>query len=204
MPPNTINEIIQELKTKTGVPKEDSHLFGETVTHLTDGMDSYFNVVQNIREFCGLANPTLTVYKQKLTKAESLAAQKRLLLRVLRNELDKMNRAQVGVNEISSSIKEAAEKMTILQNRLKNKSDAQSVSIRRFGESTGEKLTKAYTGIIEINGKLKNQIKTIENLKIQIERSESHVSTAELRNVAVHSAEKLINDCNEYRKIQTF
>lgn len=203
MPWKTINDEIHELRTKNGGSKEDSHLFGETVTHLMNGMDAHFNAVQSIREWCGLAKSVLTAYNQQLNKAESSAAQKTLLVRVLGNEIDKMNRAEVQLTTISTNFHQAAGKLTTLQNRLKNKSDADSKSMKRFAESLGHKLNKAHTDIDETKTKLQDKIRTIENLKVQIEKTESYVSAAELRNIAVQSVQNLIADCNEYSKIQT-
>lgn len=161
-------------------------------------MDSYFNVVQSVREWCGLTIPLLTTYKN-LNKSE-----KSLLLGIFGNAINKMSRAQIELNEISSNIKEAAGKMTTLQDHLKNKSDARSKSVQKFAESIGSKLNKAHTEITEINEKLKNQIETIENLKVQLEEPESYSTTSEPRNIAIDSAQKLIADCVEYRKIATY
>lgn len=200
---NTINEIIQELRVNDGIPKESAQLVGDTVTDLMNGNDGYSNALQSVREWCGLTKPLLTAYIQQLNKAESSTAQKTLLLRILGNEIDKMNRVEKELNNITRHFKQAAWKFTILRNQLNDKSDAESKAIKRFAELSGIKLNRACTAIDEAKEELKEKIETIGNLKIQIERAESYVSTAELRNIAVQSAQKLIDDCNEYIKVTT-
>lgn len=204
VPWNKIREILEDLKTRNGFAKQDAGLVGGTVTHLMNVMDSYFSVVQHMREWCGLAKPLITVYNKKLDTAENSATQKSLLLRVLENEMNKINRAEVKLNDISSNLREAAEKMTIVRNHLKNKSDAQSVSIRGFVESAGARLHSARIAIDQTNANSKNIVNTIRNLKAQIEETNNYESTAELRSSAVQSGQKLIVDCDEYRKISNY
>lgn len=201
VPWNRINGKIQELKNLKGVSKNDAELFGETVTSVMNGMDARFNAIQNIREWCGLASGLLTTYNRQLNKAESSTVQKTLLVRVLGNEIDKMDRARVQLDSISSNFKEAAGKMTTMQNRLKNKSDAESKLIKKFVESFDDELNRACTKIDETNRQLQDRIKTIDNLKVQIEGTGSYVSTDELRSITAQSVQKLIADCNEYRKL---
>lgn len=186
---NGIKDIIQEIKAKTGIPKEHANLVGGTVTHLMNAMDSYFNVIQNMREWCGVAKPLLTVYSKKLNEPEHSAAKTTLLVRVLGHEVDKMNRAQSDLRDISSNFKDAAEKMTPLRNH--------------FGESC-EKVNRAYISTEETSEKLKEKIQMIRNLKTQIEEAESLTSTAEFRAHADQSIQNLIADCEEYRKISNY
>lgn len=164
VPPNTINEILQEFETKMAVFNEDRHFFSETVTLLMDEKDSYFGVVQNVHEWCGYEIPLLTAYK----KINYSANRRAVLLTILRNRIAKMNEVQIKLNKIPLTMKKAAGKMTTLQDLLKNKSDEQSKSVQRFAETTN----RVYTGIIVINEKINNQIETIKNLKVQIEGSE--------------------------------
>lgn len=197
MPPNIINEIItsnDDFSTQRGVFKEDSSHFGNIKTHLMDVKDSHFSAVQTVHEWCGLAIQLLTTYK-KLNNLENESRRRTVLVRALDD--DKLSQAQNNVNKISSDLKEASEEMKILQDHHQNEPNS---SVLSFAQTTGSKLNKAHTGSAEINEKLKTQIETIKSLKVQIQESESH---SELSNVAIESAEKLIADCVEYRKIAT-
>lgn len=107
-----------------------------------------------------------------------------VVLTVLENKINKLKQVQVNLNRFFSSFKEAAEKIT--------NDDAKSKAIQSFAEATGGKLNTTDTG-------LKNQIETLENLKVQIEASKSNASTSELQTATIDSVRKLITNCVEYR-----
>lgn len=197
LPPNTINETVQELKLKAGTSRisvEDAGLFGDAITALMNGIDSYSSAAGNVREWCGLAKSLLAVYK----RSEVPTTRKSLQLKALANQITTLRQMQENFNRFFSSLEQAAGKVAIVQDHVKNKDDADNKAIQSLAAATGEKLNRAHTQSIEYNEKLKNQIETLENLKVQFGASESNVSTTELRSSANDSVQKLIDNCVEY------
>lgn len=181
-------DLSQQLIAETVPPKtlnetiKDEHNSAEAITSILNGKDSHFYAALNIHEWCGLAAGMLPPYI-KLNSSKVATGRKRIVLAVLEDEINKLGEMQVHLGRFFSSFKEAAEKLT---------NDDAKKAIQSFAEATEGKLNR--------DG-LKNQIEILENLKVQIEAYEP---TSDLENTVIESAQKLINNCVEYRKLSTF
>lgn len=93
-----------------------------------NGIDAYFTASQNVYEWTGLVVPLLRVYIQ-LFKGYNQAksdGQKKLLLQVLEDGVERMNAAQEELGKSSSAFNSAAGKLTALHSRFAIEFDEKS------------------------------------------------------------------------------
>lgn len=115
-------------KYRDDYSQESADLIGLVKQHMMDSQDSYFMATQSIYQWCGLVTPLLKAYLQ-LFKDNSLqknAAQRTLLLKVLDDGIEKMNKAQNDLDLSSRSFNLAAGNLTSLYTRLQLESDEKS------------------------------------------------------------------------------
>ena len=177
------------------LPKEDAQLIGETRTLLYDIMDAFFSASQDIKECFGVASSSLNAFVKIIDKN----AAQGILSRAFHN--DKLRDAQKKLEETSTHFKAATEKMNIIKSQFENKSGENNEAILNLSKNLIDLFEKGYTNVDALVEKVKDEIKVIDNLKSQIEKSKSFTinnDVAELRDSVVQSAQKFIADYTEH------
>lgn len=109
-------------------------------------MDAYFRAVQSVYEWCGLTIPLLQIYNKLFTGSMNQGkfnAQRALLLKVLGDGIQKMEKAQDELAASSRSFNSAAGKLTSLKKRLESDFDERS---EYFENKKKDLRMKAYIG----------------------------------------------------------
>ncbi|XP_037028891.1 hemolysin E, chromosomal-like [Bradysia coprophila] len=170
-------------------------LLGEIHTRLLNSRDAYDSLSQSAKEWCGFSKGLLIAYNKLfdgLTAAKS-ETQKTLLLRVIDDEISKMNEWQTSLTDMATNFHEAADKLTTLNNR------ALPDSSKTFYGTLNSKVNQAYRDASETQIKLQGEKQVLENLRGQLAESRANESiSAESRQIITNSVQNLIAKCNEY------
>lgn len=129
IPWKAFNETLVELdKFRKDYSSESAQLIGEVKTLMMNGIDAYFTASQNVYEWTGLTIPLLQVYIKLYNgyNEAKAAGQKKLLLQVLEDGVDRMNAAQEELYKSSASFNGAAGKLTVLHSRFAVEFDEKS------------------------------------------------------------------------------
>lgn len=129
VPWKAFNETLAELdKFRKDYSTESAALIGETKTYMMNGIDAYFTASQNVYEWCGLVIPLLGVYIKLFTNHNPAKAegQKKLLVQVLEDGIERMNAAQEDLGKSASAFNSAAGKLTTLHSRFAVEFDEKS------------------------------------------------------------------------------
>lgn len=122
VPWDELNKTIAKLdQFRSDYSKEAAALIGDVKTKMMDGMDAYFRATQSVYEWCGLTIRLLGTYKKLFTgnmDQKKFNSQRTLLLKVLGDGIDKMDKGQKELGDSSSSFNGAAGKLTSLNHRL--------------------------------------------------------------------------------------
>lgn len=100
---------------------EAGTLIGQIQTQLRDGLNAYFRATQNIFQWCGLAMGLLEDYKSLFDgelNQDIYTNQRDILLQVLQEGIEKMQKGKAELAASSSSFSDATGKLTDLNIRL--------------------------------------------------------------------------------------
>lgn len=193
--PTRANETYEELN-KHRLRGESAALSGATKTHLMFAWDAYDSATQEIHEIFGFMKPLLNSFNRLIyTNAEGA---QNIIVRTFDN--GKFLKVQTELEEITSHLRCAAEKITRLRSLFQNKSDEE---ICKLSDQLLESYQKANTSIDVIINKLKEEFKVIDDLKSQIDKSNSPPTTTDdfavLRDSVVQSSQKFAADYDEHK-----
>lgn len=184
----TLNELEHYRKDFT---QESADLLGEIKTHLMHGMDAYFRSTQSVFEWAGFAANLLETYIKLFAQndASKSESQKKLLVKVLVNGIERMTLAQGELDNSSASFNVAAGKLTSLNHRLETEFDSKSgfyqdtLSVLRHGgvifEIIGHISPIGKVGDLVVNKVLVPELdKKFQSIKFFYDETKSRVAKA--------------------------
>ena len=100
-------------------------IVGKIKTLLLDSHDQYLKATQSVFEWCSLTSALLQAYLDLFEdyNEEKAESQKIIILKVLKNGIDKMNAAQNSLGSSSMSFNEASGQISLLRTQLSNDFD---------------------------------------------------------------------------------
>lgn len=196
---DTFDETVVKLNEYRGeFSTERQYLIADIRTYMVNSKDAFWSSTQSIYEWCGLTTSLLSAYNKVSTNLDQtkFSAQRSLLLKVLDNGLKQMNEALEKLGVTSKNFNEATTRLVSLVPYLQDRTEL----IRTFFKETTERVNKQITLIEEISGKLKDELRLIQDLRAQIEVLGTFEGTTELQEDVFESANNLIKKCREYRQ----
>jgi len=147
IPWKTFEEIIEHLnKTKDQYSSEAAKLVGDVQTLFLDAKDDYNASVESVVRWCRTSSTLLAQYLvlfEKITDPGIAVAQKILIVKVLSEGHDAMEKATESLQKSSGSFNDAYGKLTTLQKQLELDFDKES---EFFNNAVDKVRTEAYAG----------------------------------------------------------
>lgn len=173
--------------------KDSANLLGDIHTRFANSQDAYFSLSQTAKEWCGVSKSLLSTYNKLFDSQGNSQVQKTLLLRVIDDEIDKMNEWETSLTDMATNFHEAADKLKTLNNL------ALPDSSKTFYGTLNRKADQAYTDVSETKKKLQSENKVLEVLRARFAESTPNESISdEDRQIITDSVKNLIAKCNEY------
>lgn len=129
LPWKEFDETVAELdKYRRDFSIESANQLGNVEYLLMEGLDAYFRSTQSVYEWAGLTVNLLETYVKLFDNydASKTKAQKTILIKVFKNGVEKMARAQEQLEMSASRLHEAAGNLTALNTRLSDEFDSKS------------------------------------------------------------------------------
>lgn len=121
VPWKTLKQNVKQLdQPGSEMTRQNADLLGQITTNLMNGIDAFDSSAQTVYELCGLTPSFLTRYIQLFGQSNPAVqkTQQDLLLRILDNEIKKLEKAQHEFDNSSSALKVASGQLQTLVKQL--------------------------------------------------------------------------------------
>lgn len=215
-----MEKLSDDVSTETGL------FFGQIKTDMLDGFDGYFHASSKIYEWVSLVESHMKLYVKLFDNhdAQRAETQKVFLIKMLENGIAQLTEAVAELGKSSQDFKSVRDKLLALRRKFGPKFDgkfAESLisekdltvnpddlwrmvnEILKFYGSLKKNANQTKQNIVHAKRILRADIRLISELKTQVQQKVRFVhadESSDLRAMVIHSAERLIGTCAEYRK----
>lgn len=200
--------------------EESVILVGNIKANMRNIMDTYFEAMRRISEWCALAVQLLKTHVKLFTSRSALKAVDQLFQKVLSDGVAKMTTATAEIQKMSNNFGAAYGTLTVFFLKLEQNFDQDNAfSLQKLFRTDHKEMDRAKAivdlkerlaylqicqaaiDIIKIEQQLETQVDDLKELNVQSNRRtnfETIANDATLRDAVVNAIENLIAKCSEY------